>query len=185
MMRDSLTDWRRRHSCATIPDTTAPPPNLSARGRHTLWAAVGKALAAVVAGLLLSSCATSLPSKATAATVDHAAKPAGPAQRDLTSQEKKIIEDAVAFSLRDPASAKYHWAKFPTSPTDSSVNYCAWVSAKSPYPAYDGRQDYIVEITLTGDRVSAAAMGLIAGGKDAQIVRKMCAKYGLDPNNAS
>jgi hypothetical protein len=38
---------------------------------------------------------------------------------------------------------------------------------------------------MTGGHVVSAVMGLIAGGKDAAIVAKMCAKYGLDPNNAS
>jgi hypothetical protein len=28
-------------------------------------------------------------------------------------------------------------------------------------------------------------IGLIAGGKDVAIVNEMCAKYGLDPKNAS
>jgi hypothetical protein len=107
-------------------------------------------------------------------------------QRDLTPQEKKAIVDAVAPSLRDPASARYRWAKFPTdTPPDGSVNYCGTVDAKSPYPAYSGRQVYIVEARVVGGKVTSAAMGLIAGGKDAAIVSKMCAKYGLDPNNAS
>ena len=37
------------------------------------------------------------------------------AQRDLTPAEKKAIVEAVAPSLRNPASAKYRWAKFPRS----------------------------------------------------------------------
>jgi len=69
--------------------------------------------------------------------------------------------------------------------TEDSVNYCAIVDAQSPYPAYNGKQAYIVEAHLSGGHVSGAVMGLIAGGKDAAIVAKMCAKYGLDPNNAS
>ena len=31
----------------------------------------------------------------------------------VTNEEKKVIMDAVAGSLRNPGSAKYHWAKFP------------------------------------------------------------------------
>ncbi len=38
---------------------------------------------------------------------------------------------------------------------------------------------------MSGGRVTSAVMGLIAGGKDFAIVSKMCAKYGLDPKNAS
>ena len=48
-------------------------------------------------------------------------------QRDLTPDEQKVIMDAVAPSLRNPGSAKYHWAKFPAVVTEGSVNYCAIV----------------------------------------------------------
>ena len=57
-------------------------------------------------------------------------------QRDLTPEEKKVIVDAVAPSLRNPASAAYHWAKFPALVIADSVNYCATVDAQSPYAAY-------------------------------------------------
>ena len=93
--------------------------------------------------------------------------------------------DAVAANIKDPASAKYHWAKFPALVTGDSVNYCATVDANSPFPPYNGRQAYIVEARLSGEKVTSATMGLIAGGKDVAIVSKMCAKYGLDPNKAS
>lgn len=143
-------------------------------------------LAAFAAGLFLSGCATT-GTQGTAATSDSASTAAsGPvAERDLTPQEKKAIVDAVAPSLRDPASAKYRWAKFPVVVTDDSVNYCSVVDAKSPYPAYDGKQAYIVEAKVVGGHVTSAVMGLIAGGKDAAIVATMCAKYGLDPNKSS
>jgi hypothetical protein len=35
------------------------------------------------------------------------------------------------------------------------------------------------------ENMTSAVMGLVAGGKDFEIVTKMCAKYGLDPRNAS
>jgi hypothetical protein len=38
---------------------------------------------------------------------------------------------------------------------------------------------------VVGGHVTSAVMGLIAGGKDASIVRSMCSKYGLDPDRAS
>jgi hypothetical protein len=43
-----------------------------------------------------------------------------------------------------------------------------------------GRQAYIVAAQMSGNRVSSAVIGLVAGGKDFAIVTKMCAKYGLD-----
>ena len=106
-------------------------------------------------------------------------------QRDLTPEEKKVIMDAVAQSLRNPGSAKYHWAKFPAVVTEGSVNYCATVDAQSPHAAYNGRQAYVVEAQISGNRVSSAVVGLVAGGKDFALVTNMCAKYGLDPRNAS
>jgi hypothetical protein len=38
---------------------------------------------------------------------------------------------------------------------------------------------------MTGNRVTSAVMGLIAGGKDRSIVATMCAKYGLDPDKSN
>ncbi len=93
--------------------------------------------------------------------------------------------DAVGPSLRNPGVAKYHWAQFPAVVSEGSVNYCATVDAQSPFAAYSGRQAYIVAAQMSGNRVSSAVIGLIAGGKDFALVTKMCAKYGLDPRNAS
>ena len=148
-------------------------------------------IAAFAVALALSGCATTAPPDSAAAPGSNAAAnaaanvPANLGQRDLTPQEKKAIVDAVAPSLRDPGSAKYRWAKFPVVVTENSVNYCGMVNARSPYPAYDGEQAYIVEARVVGGHVASAVMGLIAGGKDKTIVTTMCAKYGLDPNKSS
>lgn len=145
---------------------------------------------ALALGLALSACAGALPSTGGPAggatpAASAAAAPGGGPERDLSADEKKVIIAAVAPSLRDAAAAKYHWAKFPVAPSDASPNYCATVDAKSPYAAYNGRQAYIVEVGLSGGYVTSATLGLIAGGKDAALVGKMCAKYGLDPNKAT
>jgi hypothetical protein len=145
-------------------------------------------IAPLAAGLALSGCATRTTATQTPLASSEAAPPSADAsigQRDLTAEEKQVIMDAVAPSLRNPGSAKYHWAKFPAVVTEGSVNYCATVDAQSPYAAYNGRQAYIVEAQMSGNRVSSAVIGLAAGGKDFAIVTKMCAKYGLDPRNAS
>jgi len=140
----------------------------------------------LAAGLALSGCATGT----TVTQSGEAANgvptvPVNVGQRDLTPQEKKVIVDAIAPSLRNAGAAKYRWAKFPTLATEDTVNYCAMVDAQSPYAAYSGRQAYIVEAHLSAGHVSSAVIGLIAGGKDVAIVNEMCAKYGLDPKNAS
>jgi hypothetical protein len=135
--------------------------------------------------LALAGCTTSPPApEGTAATEGAPASLASGPQRELTPQEKRVIVEAIALSIRDAASAKYRWAKFPVAAADK-VNYCGTVDAKSPFPAYSGHQAYIVEAKVVGGHVSSAVVGLIAGGKDAALVSKMCAKYGLNPNDAT
>ena len=135
-------------------------------------------------GLALSGCTTGqTPLASSEAPPSSAGDRIG--QRDLTPEEKKVIMDAVGPSLRNPGSAKFYWAKFPALVTEGSVNYCATVDAQSPYAAYNGRQAYVVTAQMSGNRVSSAVIGLVAGGKDFALVTKMCAKYGLDPRNAS
>jgi hypothetical protein len=141
-------------------------------------------LVTLAAAVTLSACAANAPSAGGPGTAASPAPAAAIGQRDLTPAEKKIIMDAVGLSLVDPKSARYRWTKFPEMTARDSVNYCAIVDGKSPYPAYNGRQAYIVETKVLGGRVIAATMGLIAGGKDVALVAKMCAKYDLDPNKA-
>jgi hypothetical protein len=140
--------------------------------------------------MALAACAASPPADqpaASAATAPAAASAATPASqlRDLTPQEKKIIVDAVAPSLKEPGAAKYKWTKFPIVPPSDEVSYCGIVDAKSPYAAYSGRQAYIVDTKVSGGHITSAALGLITGGKDTAIVANMCATHGLDPNSAS
>jgi hypothetical protein len=149
-------------------------------------------IAALAVGLGLSGCATTATqgtagsgSSNVAAADTSAPAPANVPQRDLTAAEKKAIMDAVSPSLRNPASAKYRWAKIPTIVNDQSINYCGLVDAQSPYPAYNGEQDYIVEAQMANNKIKSAVLGLIAGGKDRGIVVTMCAKYDLDPNKSS
>jgi hypothetical protein len=141
-------------------------------------------IAPLAAGLALSGCTTGQ----TPLASSEASPPSGGGsigQRDLTPEEKKVIMDAVGPSLRNPGAAKYHWAQFPAVVTEGSVNYCATVDAQSPFAAYNGRQAYIVAAQMSGNRISSAVIGLVAGRKDFAIVTKMCAKYGFDPRNAS
>jgi hypothetical protein len=147
-------------------------------------------IAAVTASLMLAACTATPPGDqiaASAAPANAAAPAATPASqlRDLTPQEKKIIVDAIAPSLKEPGAAKYKWTKFPIVPPSDDVSYCGIVDAKSPHAAYDGRQAYIVDTKVSGGHITAAVLGLITGGKDTAIVANMCATHGLDPNSAS
>jgi hypothetical protein len=138
---------------------------------------------AILTAGLLSACATSNSSQDVLGAGNAPAAVQSSGGRDLAPEERKIIVAAVAPSLRDAGSAKYRWTKFSASAAmDGTLNYCSTVDAKSPYAAYDGKQAYIVEVKTSFGKVTSAVMGLIAGGKDAAIVSRMCAKYGLDPN---
>ena len=153
----------------------------------------GGAIALIAASVALAACAASPPadqpaaSAAPATATAAAAAAATPASqlRDLTPQEKKIIVDAVAPSLKEPGAAKYKWTKFPIVPPSDEVSYCATVDAKSPHAAYSGHQAYIIDAKVVGGHITSAALGLITGGKDTAIVANMCATHGLDPNSAS
>ncbi len=149
-------------------------------------------VAALAAGVALAGCTGSIPSSSSSSShtaaegllgLSGAAAASGLGRRELTSPEKKIISDAVALSVRDPGSAQFRWPTIPAS-EEGQVNYCGMVNAKSPYPAYNGWQAYIVEAHITAGKVSSAVVGLIAGGKDTEIVRKMCKKYDLDPGSS-
>ena len=152
----------------------------------------GSAIAVFAAGVALAACAASPPADQPAASAAPATTPAAAAAatpasqlRDLTPQEKKIIVDAVAPSLKEPGAAKYKWTKFPIVPPSDEVSYCATVDAKSPYAGYSGHQAYIIDAKVSGGHITSAALGLITGGKDTAIVANMCATHGLDPNSAS
>ena len=149
-------------------------------------------IALFAAGVALAACTATPPGDQIAAgTTTTTATPAAaatgaatppPQLRELTPEEKKIIVDAVAPSLRDPGEAKYKWTKFPMVPPSDAVSYCATVDAKSPYAAYSGHQAYIVDTKVSGGHITSAAMGLITGGKDVSIVANMCKEHGLNPN---
>ena len=152
----------------------------------------GSAIAVLAASVALAACAASPPADQPAASAAPATAPAAAAAatpasqlRDLTPQEKKIIVDAVAPSLKEPGAAKYKWTKFPIVPPSDEVSYCATVDAKSPYAAYSGHQAYIIDAKVVGGHITSAALGLITGGKDTAIVANMCATHGLDPNSGT
>jgi hypothetical protein len=140
---------------------------------------------AAAAGLLLAGCAggSSGSGHATAQdllALNHMQDARGVHTRDLQPEEKQIITKAVGLSIANPGQAQYRWPQI-ASTEDGAINYCGMVNAKSAYPAYSGWQAYIVEGTISGGKLTSAVVGLIAGGKDTEIVRKMCKKYGLDP----
>lgn len=104
--------------------------------------------------------------------------------RELAPDEKKVIADAVGRVIKEPSSAKFHWAKFPGNAGSGDVNYCAWVNAKSDLPGYSGNQLYIAVVGSESGKVKSAVVGAIHGGADAHVVRTLCKRYGLNPDDA-
>jgi len=164
----------------SIPDLLAPRGD--ARMRRG-------ALAALLAGLALAGCATSPATTSSHATaqsllaLNNMQDATGIKTRELTGDEKQVITKAVSLSITNPNAAQFRWPQIADT-EDGSINYCGLVKAQSPFPAYSGWQAYIVEGTISGGKMTSAVVGLIAGGKDVEIVRKMCQKYGLDPGGA-
>jgi hypothetical protein len=149
----------------------------------------GAVLAVLAGGLALAGCASSPGSSSSHATAQdllglgHMQDASGIGKRDLLPEEKAVISHAVGLSVSNPNSAQFRWPQIANT-EDGPLNYCGMVNAKSPYPSYSGWQAYIVEGTISGGKMTSAVVGLIAGGKDTEIVRKMCQKYGLDPGQA-
>ena len=128
---------------------------------------------AALAAVLVSGCTASLASITSGGL------------RDLTSEEKKVIVDSLLDNIREPAKAKYLWAKFPAGvPSNGKAHYCAVVNAKSPHAGYSGLQAYMVQVQVANSQVVASTITTMAGGADMRIVRNLCAKRGLSPDDA-
>ena len=148
-------------------------------------------LAAALAGAhALAACTAAAPSSSSGHAnaqdllgLTHMQDASGIGTRDLTPDEKAVVSHAVGLSVSNPNSAQFKWPQIANT-EDGNINYCGMVKANSPYAAYSGWQAYIVEGTISGGKLTTAVVGLIAGGKDVEIVRKMCKKYDLDPGAA-
>ena len=133
------------------------------------------ALLAFYAAVIVSGYTASLASSSLAAG----------ALRELTDDERQLIAESLSENIREPAKAKSVWAPLPANaPTNGRAHYCAAVNAKSPYAPYNGLQPYLVQLQISNGQIVSAVLGSIAGGKDARIVRNLCAKHGLNPDDA-
>jgi hypothetical protein len=110
--------------------------------------------------------------------------PSSLGERELAPDEKKIIADAVGRVLKEPASAKFRWTKFPANAGSGDVNYCASVNGKSSLPGYSGNQLYIAVVGTENGKVKSAVVGAIHGGTDMHVVRALCKRYSLNPDAA-
>ncbi len=166
--------------------------------RYSAAVLAASLVASLAASLALAGCSASSPAMTSdltpaaapaPAAAQTAAAPAGAglsvSERELTPDEKKLIMNAISTALKNPAAAKYHWAKFPTVPESDQPAYCSTVDGQSPFAAYSGRQAYIVDTKLSGGHITAATLGEMAGGSDFKLIVDKCAEHGLDPRKAS
>jgi hypothetical protein len=105
--------------------------------------------------------------------------------RDLDPDEKKVVSEAVSRVIKDPRSAKYRWTKISGTAGTGDVNYCASVEAKSTLQGQSGNQLYIAVLGTEAGKVKSAVVGAIHGGSDANVVRNLCKRYGLNPDEAA
>ena len=128
------------------------------------------------AAFVLSACTASVASNTVSTS----------AVRELTADEKRVIADSVLEHIREPEKAKYLWAPLPANtPVNGQARYCAAVNAKSAHPPYNGLQPYLVQVQIAKGQIVSSVVGAIAGGKDMRIVRNLCAKHGLNPDDAA
>jgi hypothetical protein len=108
------------------------------------------------------------------------------AARELNADEKRVIADSLLEHIREPEKAKYLWAPLPANaPVNGQARYCAAVNAKSAHPPYNGLQPYLVQVQISNGQIVSSVVGSIAGGKDGRIVRNLCARNGLNPDDAA
>ena len=137
-------------------------------------------LLAVLSALIVSGCTASVASSVTPISISLTGA------RELTAEEKQVIVESLADNIREPERARYLWAPFPAkAPANGSTNYCAAVNAKSPHAPYNGLQPYLVQVQVKNGQIVSSVVGAIAGGNDKRIVRNLCAKHGLNPDDAA
>lgn len=104
--------------------------------------------------------------------------------RDLTAAEKAVLAKGFAAGLKDPASAKFEWAKIQKSlPMDGPLEYCAVVNAKNSFGGYVGAAPFLGIIMIVNGKIITGSMGAV-GDTDpryANIVPTMCREKGLNP----
>ncbi len=145
-------------------------------------------LFAALAAVVVSGCTASLASSGVgSSTPSLASYSVGTSTaRELTTDEKQVIAESLSENIRDPEKARYLWAPFPAkAPANGQARYCAAVNAKSPHAAYNGLQPYLVQVQISNGKIVSAVVGAIAGGSDQRIVRNLCAKHGLNPDDAA
>jgi hypothetical protein len=101
--------------------------------------------------------------------------------RDLTPAEKQVLSKSLAKGMKDPASARFTWLKFPKNAVDS-VTYCSMVNAKNSNGGYTGSMPFMAVITVkNGKAVGAALSQTGSDDSSSKSVREQCQKKGFDP----
>lgn len=93
--------------------------------------------------------------------------------RDLTPQEKGIIEAAAKQQMKDPDSAKFFWQDY-----KGSDIYCAHVNAKNSYGGYAGKALLLVGVkTNKRGQITSAETTI----RSDNMMDRICTEAGYHP----
>lgn len=114
----------------------------------------------------------------TAALILAAAQaPAAQFPRDLTAEDRAMIERQVRRELIDPESARFRWAP---QMLESDI-YCGFVNAKNHMGGYTGFKLFMTFIGTRHDGTRVVALAKISrpiGRLQESAEERMCARYG-------
>jgi hypothetical protein len=105
--------------------------------------------------------------------------------KDLSSQEKSIIEKAVKHELSDPESARFKWfnlsqeQQVAMKEKDAAATYCGLVNAKNKMGGYVGDTPFLVVLSWSNGKVSPTnPFVMLAATDEPGGVLAACAKAG-------
>jgi hypothetical protein len=81
--------------------------------------------------------------------------------RDLTAVEKQTLSKSLSKGLKDPASARFTWLKFPKN--IESVTYCGMVNSKNSNGGYTGSMPFMAVVTVKNGKAVGATLSQTGG----------------------
>jgi hypothetical protein len=102
--------------------------------------------------------------------------------RELTNDEKKVVEDSVKNDLKDPFSVVFYHDDFPYP--DKTFVYCGYYNAKNSYGAYTGKRLFAVMLSKNSEgRLVAPRLDINSSTgeeNDISVVSFTCASAGYN-----
>ncbi|WP_312315291.1 hypothetical protein [Atlantibacter sp.] len=96
--------------------------------------------------------------------------------RELSPNEKIVIEDVAKQQLKDPDSAKFFWQDYKGGET-----YCAYVNAKNAYGGFAGKALLIASVKKDSAGKIVSAEGIIHSDDMRKLMGSVCTDAGYQP----